>query len=100
MILSQLLSSVADSKQEEGTPQKNMQLANLSGNGVMTIAEHRAYENATGESMIPRRTVRKKEVTRTAYQRGEDDRITKEWRARNKARQDADLQRLLVQRNR
>ena len=72
-----------------------MQLAGNIGDGVMTIQAHKAYEDATGESLIRRPEKKEKEVERWG---GKDSKLIEEWKERNRERQNEDFKRLLKRR--
>ena len=65
------------------------------GDGVMTIQAHKAYKDATGESLIQMPVKKEKEVERWG---GKDSKLIEEWKDRNRERQNEDLKRLLKRR--
>ena len=66
------------------------------GDGVMTIKAHQAYREATGESLLDNEDRGEKKVE--TYNPGKDSTLILEWKARNKARQDETLRKLLESR--
>ena len=68
----------------------------FTGDGVMTIQAHKVYKDATGESLIQMPVKKEKEEVKAWG--GEDSTLVKEWKERNKARQDEDFKRLLKRR--
>ena len=67
----------------------------FTGDGVMTIQAHKVYKDATGEYLNQRPAKKQEEVKAWG---GEDSTLVKEWKERNKARQDEDFKRLLKRR--
>lgn len=65
------------------------------GDGVMTIQAHKAYKDATGEFINQKPSKKQEEVKRWG---GEDSTLVREWKERNKSRQDEDFKRLLKKR--
>ena len=65
------------------------------GDGVMTIQAHKAYKDATGESLIQMPVKKEKEVERWG---GKDSKLIEEWKDRNRERQNEDFKRLLKRR--
>ena len=61
----------------------------------MTIQAHKAYKDATGESLIKMPVKKEKEVERWG---GKDSKLIEEWRDRNRERQNEDFKRLLKRR--
>ena len=69
------------------------------GDGVMSAKQHKAYEEAMGETIQGQAVTSKTAEGNTkGYSPGKDSTLILEWKARNKARQDETLKRLLENR--
>ena len=97
-ILKDLLSSALGEEpkdEREALTQLAENTEGFVGDGVMTIQAHKAYKDATGESLIQMPVKKEKETERWG---GKDSKLIEEWKDRNRERQNEDFKRLLKRR--
>ena len=101
LVLYDMLTASLDERKEE--PELIQLAANTEafrGDGVMTLRAHKAYQDATGDSLLDRGPAKKGEKEEVKRWGGEDSTLVKEWKERNKVRQEEEFKRLLEKRKR